>query len=154
MKKRCSSYGHVSVAEGGELILHAKIVHHTDSASRISCPFLGQIPAQNLLPKAIQDAKSSRWANSGRRIRCHPNGKILASESDGIPMDKFWHQNQMASQWADSGSRIRGHFWQQNQMAFQWPNSGTRIRHHPNILKCEAGGQAVEDFVRSLAHPN
>ncbi len=130
MKKRCSSYGHVSVAEGGELILHAKIVHHTDSASRISCPFLGQIPAQKLLPKAIQDAKSSRWANSGSRIRC--NGKILASESDGIPMDKFWHQNQTASQWTNSGIRIRWHPNGQILAAESEAISGSKIRWHSN----------------------
>lgn len=75
-------------------------------------PFVGRIPAQNLLPKARANpgCRISCLANSGTRIRCHPNWKILASESDGIPMGKFWHQNQTASQWANSGSR--------NQMAF------------------------------------
>ncbi len=104
-----------------------QIGHHADSASRISCHlwdrFLHRIYCQRQ-PKARANPgyRISRLANSGSRIRCqpdgqilairirlHPNGQILASESDGIPMGKFWLQNRTASQWANSGTRIRRH---------------------------------------------
>jgi hypothetical protein len=62
---------------------------------------LGKFWQQNQMPSqwensGIRIKTASQWANSGTRIRRHPNGQILAPESDGIPMGKFWHQNQMA----------------------------------------------------------
>ncbi len=143
------------------------IGHHADSASRISCclwvGFLHRIccqrqepiwdaesavwkilgPESDAIPMGKfwhQNQKASQWANSGIRIGRHPNGQILAPESDGIPMGKFWDQNQMAFLAAKSDGIQMGKFWHQNQTPTQYFEVSSR-------------GQAVEDFVRSLAHP-
>jgi hypothetical protein len=93
-----------------------------------------------------------QWANSGIRIRQHPNGQILAPESDGIPMGKFWHQIRrhpngkiLAS---ESEGIPMGKFWCQNQTASQWANSGIRIRRHSNgqILASESDGIPMGKF--------
>jgi hypothetical protein len=59
-------------------------------------------------------------------------GQILAAESDAIPMGKFWHQNQTASQWTNSGIRIRWHPNGQILAAESEAISGSKIRWHSN----------------------
>jgi hypothetical protein len=67
-----------------------------------------------------QNQMASQWTNSGIRIRRHPNGQILASESDGIPMGRFWQQNQRPFLAAKSDGIPMAKFWYQNQTPSQY----------------------------------
>jgi hypothetical protein len=57
----------------------------------------------------IRDIESAVWQILAAESDASPMGKFWPSESDCIPMGKFWHQNQTASQWANSGFRIGRH---------------------------------------------
>ncbi len=108
---------------------------------------------------------------------CTESVATKGESQSGMPnqlLGKFWHENQTASLWANSGMRIRQHsngqilasesdsipmgkFWHQNQTASQWANSGIRSDGIPMGKFWHQNQRAslwANSGVRIRRHPN